>query len=310
MERLLIRSALALGAAALLGGCGALARYRSGLAELYALEASLPGSWVEKVYPGVVYARWTEEGPRDWQIIEIDLSRKDLYLRPLLASGRIDGGRASREPLSRLARRQEALAAVSGDYRAGALNVAGLVVIDGRVHLAPYPVERSAVAVLRDGSARIGRLHPDRPEDFGIFQALGGGPQLLRDGAFRWERGGDGRINAEDFSRVEAPPADEPEPFAALCLRAGGRTMLWIYAEPPHEDSLGATPGDLGSLLARLECRDALRLAGGPGAGIAVRGRRVGRDEGPETPIGSAWGVFRVRGAEPSWLRRPAWRSP
>lgn len=302
-------SAPALALALLCCGCASSwNRYSTGLSGLYALERRLPDCSIERPHPGVLYARWTAPGPMDAHVLQIDLSRKDLYLRPILARDRIDGGKSVREPLSAMSRRTGALAALSGDYRSRGLNIAGLLIIDGRVHFAPDPPPRSSVVIGRAGKVWLGLLHPDKRPGPDYFQALGGGPLLMRSGVYQWSKEAAGRVNGEDL-RVAPAPEDAPSAQAALCVTEDGRTMYWVFSESPSEDNLGMGPEELGALLTRLGCWEALRFAGGPEAGLALRGRSLAPLDRGERPIGSALGLYRVRGFGDEWRARPpAWR--
>ena len=111
------------------------------------------------VRSGVVHARWIGEGPVFLHILAIDTRRRDLYLKPILASGRMDGAPDTWQPLDKIARDAGALAAFSGDYTRGALNISGFTVIDGGVHLAPDPPVRSSILIGlgKNQSARLNK---------------------------------------------------------------------------------------------------------------------------------------------------------
>ncbi len=288
MKRML---AFCAGAMLVAAGCKSLPKQDSAtLAILFGLERKLPGAGMNLIRPGVVHARWIGPGPVFLQILAIDLNRKDLYFRPILGSGRMDGAPDTWEPADVMARRTGALAAVSGDYPEGGLNVSGFTVLDGAVHLAPKPPKRSGIVIGRGNKVRFERYDPERLGSPGYHQAIGGGPILLKEGRFQWEWN-EGKINGE---RAPYPSAifETPQARTVACLLDHSRTFYWIHVENRREDHSGIKPQDLKKMLARLKCREAIMLVGGKYSALSLKGKLLGFSRGKGTPIGSALGLY------------------
>ncbi|MFH2202099.1 MAG: phosphodiester glycosidase family protein [Elusimicrobiota bacterium] len=261
------------------------------LAILFDLERKLPGAGMNLVRPGLIHARWVGPGPLFVNILAVDTRRSDLYFRPLLSSGRMDGAPDTWEPLDVIARRNGALAAINGDYPLGGLNVSGFTVIDGALHLAPKPPKRSSLIFSRDNSVKMMPYDASKIGSPDYHQALSGGPLIMFDGAFKWERDDTGRINGGDLTSLDAQ-IDAAQARTAVCLLGDTRTLYLIHVENRLEDRSGATPQRLGTLLERLKCREAMLLAGGAYSGMALKGRLLGASKNLGRPVGSALGLF------------------
>lgn len=276
-------------------GCKALPKQDSAtLAILFGLERKLEGAAMKLIRPGVVYARWIGPGPVFLQIVAIDLNRRDLYFRPILGSDRMDGSPDTWESVDEMARRTGALAAISGDYPEGGLNISGFTVLDGAVHLAPKPPKRSGIVIGRGNKVRFEMYDPDRIGSPGYYQAIGGGPILLKEGVFSWEWS-EGKINGER-APYAATIFETPQARTVACLLDNNRTFYWIHVENRHADRSGIKPQDLKKLLRQLKCREAIMLIGGKYSALSLKGRLLGSSRGKGTPIGSALGLYERKG--------------
>ncbi|MFH1726418.1 MAG: hypothetical protein ABII00_17550 [Elusimicrobiota bacterium] len=273
---------------------------------LQTIEGRLPGSRVEYLAPGVVYARWQAESREYAHVIAIDLRRKDLYVKPLLGHDRIDGGPAAREALDGMARRSGALVALGAGHPSNRMNVRGLTIIDGNVHLAPDPPEVPAVIIGRDNRVWIGRMHPGSDPEPDYFQAIGGLRSLAG--------GGSADQPAAQGGETADAAAESPPGWTALCLSSARTTMNWIYVENPRSVLAGKPRQTPERLTERLECGQTIIMGEGYLAGMALRDKMAGsvlsdtwsqmslddeEREPPEARFGSALGLFRLGARRP-----------
>ncbi len=261
---------------------------------LFIVERKLPNCRIKPVGPGVVYAKWNSPNGTRVHVVAFESKNKRLYLKPILASGRIRGLSKIRETLPALARRTKALALVSAGALGSGFNVAGLTVIDGRVQFAPNPPQRSSLVVGRDFKLWFGRFHPDRDAEPDYFQALSGGPMLVEDGQAIWKPAEGGVVNGDTLGAKAGTLARARAQTAVGATKDGGR-FFFVFVEGPDEDIAGMSPLMLGKLMVRLGCDRALRLAAGPGAGMVLKGRRLGPGEGQGPRIGAALALFAAR---------------
>ncbi len=261
---------------------------------LFIVERKLPNCRIQPLGPGVVYAKWNSPNGTRAHIIAVDIRRKNPYFKPVLASGRIQGPPKIRESLPALARRTKALALVSaGSLRPG-FNVAGLTIIDGGVHFAPKPPERSSLVLGRDSKPWFGRFDPDRDAGPEYFQAISGGPMLVEDGVALWKVEEGGVVNGDKLGGRAGTHGFARPQTAVGATKDGGRIFL-VFIEGPDEDVSGMTPLMLGELMVQLGCDRALRLASGPEAGMTIRKRRLGPGEGLGPKVGAALALFSPR---------------
>lgn len=282
--------ALAVLAAAGLAACSALRPPPL----LFIVERKLPNCRIKPVGPGVVYAKWNSPNGTRVHVVAFAVRNKKLSLKPILASGRIRGLPKTRETLFALGRRSKALALVSAGALRPGYHVAGLTVIDGRVQFAPKPPQRSSLVVGRDFKPWFGRFDPDRDTEPEYFQAISGGPMLVEDGQAVWKVEEDGVVNGDRLGGKAGTLGLPRAQTAVGATQDGGRFFL-VFVEGPDEDIPGMTPRMVGELMVRLGCDRALRLAAGPGAGMVLRGRRLGPGEGQGPRIGAALALFAAR---------------
>lgn len=257
---------------------------------------ALPGAKVRRLHEGVLYAVATTSAPARVHVVALDLTQPGIIVKPVLGHDRLDGGTPARETIVSMAKRTGALALMNGDYTSPEMNVEALTVIDGRVLYAPDPPKRAAMVIGADGTVKFGlfgmalNAHERR-------QAVGGGPKIMENGVFRWDTSTPGLLNGEDFPRVPPGRWDIRHPLTAYCATSRPKTLLLIAVDGRAPGvSVGMTPWELGDLLARLDCREALRLDGGGSTGVTVGPHlKTLPPEGfPDgRPIGNALGVFR-----------------
>ena len=273
-------------------GCRALPKQDGAtLAILFELERKLPGAGISYVRAGLVHAQWTGPGPIFIHVLALDTRRGDLYLKPILAKGRLDGAPDSWENIDVMARRSGALAAISADYPSGPVNVSGFTVIDGEIHLAPNPPVRAGVLVSREGQVSLGIYDPMLLESETYYQAIGAGPVLMRQGRFKWEVDESGNLNGEKMPFL-ASVLKEPQARGLACLLADRRTLYLIHGEDRPADLSGMDPDRIEKLLTQLNCSDAILLAGGRYAAMSLSGRVQGNSLGRTYPVGNALGIF------------------
>lgn len=259
------------------------------------IRKALPKAKIRRLHDGVLYAVASTTAPARVHVVAVDLGRSDVGVRPVLGHDRVDGGPAAHETIVSLARRTTALALVNADYFSEEMNVEALTVIDGRVLLAPDPPRRSAMIVGADGTVRFGRFGFE-VNAAARRQAVGGGPKIMEDGLFRWDTSVPGLINGEDFPKVPPGRWDARHPVTAFCSTARPKTLLLVAVDGRAPGiSVGMTPWELGGLLSRLGCREALRLDGGGSTGLTLGPKLAtlppaGHPDG--RPIGVALGVF------------------
>lgn len=110
---------------------------------------------------GVKYLKYTgktaDKKPLRVHVLEVDSSRKDVEIRPVIASG----GVGQREKLSRMAQSTHALAAVNGSFfTTGNPSLPiGNLVIDGE-YLAISDMLRTSVGIMEDEKVNFGYFNP------------------------------------------------------------------------------------------------------------------------------------------------------
>ena len=101
-----------------------------------------------------IYSRWNSDGPVQAFFIEAD--KKRYRIKPALDNGQVIG----RESVSRIAKEQNAVAAVNATYFNWNGDILGLLKIDGVIAGTTY-IERTAMGILKDGTVIFGRPHYD-----------------------------------------------------------------------------------------------------------------------------------------------------
>ena len=195
------------------------------------------------------------------------------------------------------------LSRIQGGTTGGAGVVASMDTLEGGA----VPLDSDVVVVLGRGkAARVMRtmapgdtvewrieLVPEAGDGAPAFEAVGGQPVLLRDGAV-----------AADIREGIAPSfGEQRHPRTAVGITADGR-LLWVTVDgrqPPYSD--GMSLAELADLMARLGAHNAINLDGGGSTTMVVRGIVVNRpsDAAGERPVGNA--LVLVGCDRPAWER-------
>jgi exopolysaccharide biosynthesis protein len=114
----------------------------------------------------------------------------------------------------------------------------------------------------------------------GVVDALGGGPRIVRDGAY---------YNTAQGEAIPSDIANSRAPRTALGLTATGDLLLVVVDGRQAGYSVGMTLGELAQLMIRLGARDAMCLDGGGSSEMAYQGQPANRpSDGHERPIPNA----------------------
>jgi hypothetical protein len=127
------------------------------------------------------------------------------------------------------------------------------------------------------------------PLPFSPEWVIGGGPLLVRSGKTLGAEQSDAEGFAPDFGRGR-------HPRTALGIREDGTILLVTVDGRQPRISVGMTVAELGALMTRLGCRDAINLDGGGSTTMVVRGKVVNTpsDAAGERPVSDAL-LVRVR---------------
>ena len=213
------------------------------------------------VAPGISradYALRTVDGPLVVHIVAVDPREPSVRLDAVLAHDRLV---SSGETISSMANRTGAVAGINADYfDIGATNQPLNVVVTNGA-LLRSPSTRAALWVGRDRSIGIGTLRATLdPAVDGIAAAVGGGPQLVRDGM--------------PYADPNAPAPEETNrrfPLAGAALRADGTLLLVVVDGRRPEDSIGLTRPQFGALFLGLGARDATAFDSGGSSTLVAR---------------------------------------
>ncbi|WP_425058615.1 hypothetical protein SCACP_32730 [Sporomusa carbonis] len=111
---------------------------------------------VEEVAPGIKYTSWlrnTASGPVWSHILDVD-PKAGYIVKPVLSNGAVQG----LEPLTPMAERARAIAAVNGSYFGLDGSIIGLLKIDGEIVSTPE-LPRTALAIMPDGKLVIDQIN-------------------------------------------------------------------------------------------------------------------------------------------------------
>lgn len=214
---------------------------------------------VREVARGVVWRQRRHAdlagGVQTVTVLEVDPAASGVDLRPVDAEGC--------ETVAAMGARVGAVAGVNAGFFDGVCGPVGLVRIDGRL-VAPNPTDRPPRSVLglADDGPRLERIAggADWPA---VRQALGGLPQLVRDGvpAVLWAEEAAG----ESF-------AVSRHPRTAACITTAG-TLLFLSVDGRTAAGLGLSLAALADLMIDLGCRHALNYDGGGSTTLWVAGQ-------------------------------------
>lgn len=146
--------------ALLLGLCSGATAWADDLAGLQ-VKPAVQLEKTTELAPGVKYRKYTGKTAQQGQllvnVIEADITRKDVEVRPLIAADGITG----RETLSSMAQRTNAVAAINGSFfsTSSPYLPVGNVVIDGQC-LAVSDMLRTSMGWFKDGTVKFGYFKP------------------------------------------------------------------------------------------------------------------------------------------------------
>ncbi len=146
------------------------------------------------------------------------------------------------------------IAAVNGDFfdMFGDFSPSGPCVKDGRIVWAG-DAKRPVLGLTREARPFIGEMTQQDPDQSDVAQAIGGMPQILKDGVFHE------LLLGESFG-------DLRHPRTAAGLGGDGLLILLVVDGRIPEHSNGASLGDLALLMREMGALDAINLDGGGSA--------------------------------------------
>lgn len=244
--------------------------------------------------PGVTY-RHACDPLVPWQIdiVEIDLNHVNVELHPVF---RLTPG--VRETTSSMAARSDAVAAVNGGYFNGATATSlSHVEIGGQLFgfNASTRPPRSTFGLWGNHTARLvqtpvdfqGQANPVNPDWGLVIDAIGGGPNLVTDGAV------DVRDVEEGFDAASGIDPNGRQPRTALGWSSSARRVFLVTVDGRQPAwSVGMTLDELARLLIDLGCDRGLNYDGGGSTTCWADEAVVNRpSDGTERAVVSAWVV-------------------
>lgn len=214
----------------------------------------------------------TPAGPVHLDALKVDL--RYASVAPVAALSRTGGFTLARTSV--MVRSDHAVAGINGSFFSfKSREPAGMLVVGGRILAGP--TKRPALVVRQNGTASI---LPDRTAmEAGPFQAVGGGPTLLRNGHVRlWGRPHDigGR---------------QPRTAVGLCR---GHEIVLLTIDGRSRGSVGATLSEEARYIKAMGAINAINLDGGGSTTMVVGGHVVNHpSDGAERAVSDALLVFR-----------------
>lgn len=125
-------------------------------------------------------------------------------------------------------------------------------------------------------------LEPHVPD---VVAALGGGPRIVREGAY---------YNTAEAERIPSDIASSRAPRTAVGITAAGDLLLVVVDGRQPGYSVGMTLPELAQLMLRIGARDAMCLDGGGSSELTIGGTPANRpSDGAERPVPNALAVVR-----------------
>lgn len=283
--------------------------------ESQSTEGNVAGTYCERPYAGIQYC---ERDDGQTHVVVIDLDDPHVRFETILANDTTSVNTNNREFVKDMAARSpyNGLAAViNADYFGAGHGPEGLTLKNGirfdgieRGDMDQCAVYRSALAIgkapLDGGSgaipASIVHLEDDRqPLDMAqFFNVIGGGPQVVFDRVWRWERGltnpqrnncwsgsQNDIINGEYFSGSGA--WDSPDKYWSAIGITRDQRMIWVIAPYPK----------VSTTFSSYPTEQAIKLDGGGSSQLWVAGKeKVASSDNRE--VAGALGVFYLHAAE------------
>jgi hypothetical protein len=186
-------------------------------------------------------------GVQSVNLLEVDLTHPEVVVAPRLSEGGC-------ERIGDMAERVEAVAAVNAGFFGPGCAPVGLVRIDDRF-LASNPSDRPPRTALGLGDEGLALVEHVAPGDAfeTVHQALGGLPQLVRDGVadVTWRE----EVAGESFTTSR-------HPRTAACV-TGDHYLLFVTIDGRTEAGLGVDLFDLADFMVSLGCDRGLNYDGG-----------------------------------------------
>lgn len=249
------------------------------------------------VAPGVTYVHRTTSKPLHIHMLRIDLLHPRVGFRTAIANDVVYG---SPERTSSLAARKGAIAAVNADYfGAGHHNCEELLYTDGRLIYAPPEPFRSILNISRDNAIQIGMNRQGVP----FYNTVGGGPHLLRNGRFVWDKTVPDRINGEGFTPNTKFDAATNPWTAVGVTRDGAALILAVVDGRQPSYSVGVGPAEMASILSGEGAYQGMKFDGGGSSTLWLRDGGVvnSPSDGSERAVGTALLIYTEGG--PRFLR-------
>ena len=237
---------------------------------LLLLFLGLSGAAVARPHEGVDYVKMTAAGV-PIHLINVDLSRSDLVLRPVIAPA------GQRYTMQQFVKAHRPLAAINGTFfdtltgvTVGNLVSKGRLLTEGMAG-SNLVFRRNGRIELISSGRNLGRYQDFADADF----AIGGGPTLLADGEYVVDPRSEG---------FRDPALFRPRPRTAMGVTSEGQLRMVVVTQ-------GVTLWTLAHIMKDLGCVHALNLDGGSSSAMTVGGTTM---VAPHRRLTNMVGVFTV----------------
>jgi len=247
----------------------------------------------ETLAPGIVYELRTTAAPLQVHVLRIDLREDGVRFSTAIAQDTVMF--APPETTSSMASRRGAFAAVNADYfGANHHNCEELLWTDGRKIYEPERPFRSVLNLTEDNVPHLGLER----SGVAFHNAVGGGPQLVKDGRFVWDTSVAGEINGEGGFSPNTK-FDGRNPSTAVGISRDGWTLILLVVDGRQPGfSVGTTPRELADLLIAEGAWQAMRFDGGGSSTMWLRSKGGvvnSPSDGSERAVGTALLIFTER---------------
>ncbi len=221
-----------------------------------------------KPHEGVTYVK-TVAGGLPLHLVDVDLSRSDLVIRPVVVPA------GHRESFDALTSRHRPVVAVNGTFFDTKTGITvGNLVAQGR--LLSEGMTGSNLVLEKDGSVKLlsSSRNLGRYQDWSQVEcAVGAGPTLIASGNFFMDPRGEGFRDPSLFT---------PRPRSAIGVTEDGHLRVVVVTKP-------VTLWQLAKAMKALHCYHAINLDGGSSTGLSVGGSTMVR---PSRKLTNIVGVF------------------
>ncbi len=221
-------------------------------------------------HPGVDYVKLEAAGV-PIHLVNVDLSRTDIVLRPVIAPS------GHRYPLKTFVQKHRPLAAINGTFFDTLTGITvGNLVSNGRLLSegmagSNLVFHKSGAVELISSARNLGRYQDWADVDF----AVGGGPTLIANGEYFMDPRSEG---------FRDPSLFHPRPRTAIGVTSDGKLRMVVVTH-------NVTLWTLAHIMADLGCVQAMNLDGGSSSGLSVGGQTV---VNPRRTLTNLIGVFPV----------------